>query len=130
MPRFNWCASVLVLVLLCLSTVKHVRGQSAGDEKREVYFNHEEMTAFLRNMSANYPNLTRLYSIGKSVQSKSRVNLPRNNCPIILCTLGKQAEHFLGGQYISVQSFVCLRYRTSDESVIGCLIISTTIYAG
>ncbi|XP_029833964.2 carboxypeptidase D [Ixodes scapularis] len=70
MPRFNWCASVLVLVLLCLSTVKHVRGQSAGDEKREVYFNHEEMTAFLRNMSANYPNLTRLYSIGKSVQNR------------------------------------------------------------
>ncbi|KAG0419886.1 hypothetical protein HPB47_003815, partial [Ixodes persulcatus] len=70
MRRFNWCASVLVLVLLCLSTVKHVRGQSTGGEKGEEYYNHGEMTAFLRNVSANYPDLTRLYSIGKSVQNR------------------------------------------------------------
>ncbi|CAN8016801.1 unnamed protein product [Ixodes persulcatus] len=52
------------------------------------------MTAFLRNVSANYPDLTRLYSIGKSVQSKSRVDLPHNICPIILFTLEKRAEYF------------------------------------
>lgn len=35
-----------------------------------VYHNHEEMTRFLRATSARYPNLTALYSIGKSVQGR------------------------------------------------------------
>ncbi|XP_031624726.1 carboxypeptidase D-like isoform X3 [Contarinia nasturtii] len=35
-----------------------------------VYHNHDEMTRFLRATSARYPNLTALYSIGKSVQGK------------------------------------------------------------
>lgn len=35
-----------------------------------VYHNHEEMTRFLRATSARYPNLTALYSIGKSVQNR------------------------------------------------------------
>ncbi|EEC07641.1 carboxypeptidase m, putative [Ixodes scapularis] len=70
----NWCASALVLtcVLLYLSAVKHVRGQSTGGKKREEYsyYNHEEMTAFLRKVSTNYPDFTRLYSVGKSVQNR------------------------------------------------------------
>uniref|UniRef100_A0A1A9VC85 Peptidase M14 domain-containing protein n=1 Tax=Glossina austeni TaxID=7395 RepID=A0A1A9VC85_GLOAU len=35
-----------------------------------VYHNHEELTKFLRATSARYPNLTALYSIGKSIQGK------------------------------------------------------------
>ena len=35
-----------------------------------VYHNHEELTRFLRATSARYPNLTALYSIGKSVQNR------------------------------------------------------------
>lgn len=35
-----------------------------------VYHNHEEMTRFLRATSARFPNLTALYSIGKSVQGR------------------------------------------------------------
>ncbi|KNC28936.1 hypothetical protein FF38_02940 [Lucilia cuprina] len=35
-----------------------------------VYHNHEELTKFLRSTSARYPNLTALYSIGKSIQGK------------------------------------------------------------
>lgn len=35
-----------------------------------VYHNHEDMTRFLRATSARYPNLTALYSIGKSVQGR------------------------------------------------------------
>jgi Zinc carboxypeptidase len=35
-----------------------------------VYHDHEEMTRFLRHTTARYPNLTALYSIGKSVQGK------------------------------------------------------------
>uniref|UniRef100_A0A090X7E2 Putative zinc carboxypeptidase n=1 Tax=Ixodes ricinus TaxID=34613 RepID=A0A090X7E2_IXORI len=70
----NWCASALVLtcVLLYLSAVKHVRGQSTRGKKREKYsyYNHEEMTAFLRKVSTNYPEFTKLYSVGKSVQNR------------------------------------------------------------
>ncbi|XP_037026101.1 carboxypeptidase M isoform X5 [Bradysia coprophila] len=35
-----------------------------------VYHNHDEMTRFLRTTSARYPNLTALYSIGKSIQGR------------------------------------------------------------
>ncbi|XP_073833465.1 carboxypeptidase D isoform X2 [Musca autumnalis] len=35
-----------------------------------VYHNHEELTKFLRATSARYPNLTALYSIGKSIQGR------------------------------------------------------------
>jgi len=35
-----------------------------------VYHNHDETTRFLRATSARYPNLTALYSIGKSVQGR------------------------------------------------------------
>lgn len=35
-----------------------------------VYHNHDEMTKFLRATSARYPNLTALYSIGKSQQGR------------------------------------------------------------
>uniref|UniRef100_A0A6P4E1Y0 Carboxypeptidase D isoform X2 n=1 Tax=Drosophila rhopaloa TaxID=1041015 RepID=A0A6P4E1Y0_DRORH len=35
-----------------------------------VYHDHEELTRFLRCTSARYPNLTALYSIGKSIQGR------------------------------------------------------------
>ncbi|XP_035780286.1 carboxypeptidase D-like isoform X7 [Anopheles albimanus] len=35
-----------------------------------VYHNHEEMTRYLRATTARYPNLTALYSIGKSAQGR------------------------------------------------------------
>ncbi|XP_032594277.1 carboxypeptidase M isoform X5 [Drosophila grimshawi] len=35
-----------------------------------VYHDHEELTRFLRATSARYPNLTALYSIGKSIQGR------------------------------------------------------------
>ncbi|XP_037920514.1 carboxypeptidase M isoform X2 [Hermetia illucens] len=35
-----------------------------------VYHNHDEMTRFLRATSARHPNLTALYSIGKSIQGR------------------------------------------------------------
>ncbi|XP_040070274.1 carboxypeptidase M-like [Ixodes scapularis] len=70
----NWCASGLALmcVLLYLSAVKHVRGKSTGGKKRNdySYYNYEEMTAFLRNVSTNYPDFTKLYSVGKSVENR------------------------------------------------------------
>ncbi|XP_077510478.1 carboxypeptidase M-like [Amblyomma americanum] len=34
------------------------------------YYDHEEMTAFLKKISTNYPNFTHLYSIGKSVEGR------------------------------------------------------------
>lgn len=35
-----------------------------------VYHNHDDMTRYLRATTARYPNLTALYSIGKSVQGR------------------------------------------------------------
>ena len=34
------------------------------------YHDHDELTAFLRSVAATYPNLTALYSIGRSVQGE------------------------------------------------------------
>lgn len=36
------------------------------------YHDHDEMTKYLRATSARFPNLTALYSIGKSVQGDER----------------------------------------------------------
>ncbi|CAN7987323.1 unnamed protein product [Ixodes pacificus] len=70
----NWCALALVLtcVLPYLSAVKHVRGHSTGGKKREEYsyYNHEEMTAILQKVSTKYPDFTKLYSVGKSVENR------------------------------------------------------------
>ncbi|XP_077533245.1 carboxypeptidase D-like isoform X2 [Haemaphysalis longicornis] len=75
-PR-SLCASALALALLLLyvCAVRQVRGQSGtptGKKRSEeyTYFNHDEMTAFLRKVSTNYPDFTRLYSAGKSVQGR------------------------------------------------------------
>ncbi|XP_062537827.1 carboxypeptidase D-like isoform X4 [Armigeres subalbatus] len=55
-------------------------GGLGGDEPRAyrpdtssldfVYHNHDDMTRYLRATTARYPNLTALYSIGKSVQGR------------------------------------------------------------
>lgn len=75
-PR-SLCASALAmaLLLLYLCAVRQVRGQSGtptGKKRSEeyTYFNHDEMTAFLKKVSTNYPDFTRLYSTGKSVQGR------------------------------------------------------------
>ncbi|XP_059223641.1 carboxypeptidase M isoform X2 [Stomoxys calcitrans] len=52
-----------------------------------VYHNHEELTRFLRATSARYPNLTALYSIGKSIQGRELWVLVVSSSPY---------EHMLG----------------------------------
>lgn len=44
------------------------------------YHNYEQLTSFLRTTSSRYPNLTALYSIGKSVQGKRTVRLGQCEC--------------------------------------------------
>ncbi|KAL1428592.1 hypothetical protein MTO96_002954 [Rhipicephalus appendiculatus] len=73
-PR-SICASALALLLLYLCAVRQVRGQSGtptGEKRSEeyTYFNHQEMTNFLKKVSTNYPDFTRLYSAGKSLQGR------------------------------------------------------------
>ncbi|XP_064459226.1 mucin-5AC-like isoform X2 [Ornithodoros turicata] len=70
MKPASLCASafMVVLLILYLTAVRYVRGQTAGEEYK--YYNHDEMTAFLKNVSRNYPDFTRLYSAGKSVQGR------------------------------------------------------------
>ncbi|XP_075534715.1 carboxypeptidase M-like [Dermacentor variabilis] len=53
-------------VVCCQSTIP------AGVQDREGlnYYNHEQMTAFLKKTSERYPQFTKLYSIGKSVEGR------------------------------------------------------------
>ncbi|XP_070501036.1 carboxypeptidase D-like isoform X3 [Chironomus tepperi] len=71
----------LLSVILFLSCQTLIYGQfselsrpydvgSAPQTLDFVYHNHEEMTNFLRQTAFRYPNLTALYSIGKSVQNR------------------------------------------------------------
>lgn len=68
MKTMYWYASGLFITLMYiyLLAVQYVRGD-AGDIDFN-YHNHESMTAILYNLSTKYPELCRLYSIGKSVQ--------------------------------------------------------------
>ncbi|XP_058064234.1 carboxypeptidase M isoform X2 [Anopheles bellator] len=52
-----------------------------------VYHNHDEMTRYLRATTARYPNLTALYSIGKSAQGRDLWVLVVSSSPY---------EHMLG----------------------------------
>ena len=38
------------------------------DAPKFVYHNHCQLTAFLKDVEQSYPNITHLYSIGKSIQ--------------------------------------------------------------
>ncbi|KAK8783162.1 hypothetical protein V5799_015512 [Amblyomma americanum] len=63
--------SVLVILLLFwlrAVVVQSVASTGEGTPGELTYYDHEEMTAILKKVSANYPNFTRLYSIGKSVE--------------------------------------------------------------
>lgn len=44
------------------------------------YHDYDKLTKFLRTTSARYPNLTALYSIGKSVQGKRNSNFIQDDC--------------------------------------------------
>ncbi|XP_076364413.1 carboxypeptidase D-like isoform X3 [Tachypleus tridentatus] len=57
---------IVVFMLLYLSAIQYVRGQDLDF----VYHKHDEMTAFLHNISRTYPHFLLLYSIGKSVQGR------------------------------------------------------------
>lgn len=47
-----------------------VESRENGLELEFNYHDHEQLTRYLRAISARYPALTALYSIGKSVQGK------------------------------------------------------------
>ncbi|XP_045536626.1 carboxypeptidase D isoform X1 [Papilio machaon] len=47
-----------------------VEGRQSGSDLEFRYHDHEELTRYLRAVSAKYPALTALYSIGKSVEGR------------------------------------------------------------
>ena len=71
MKTMYWYVSGLFIALMYiyLLAVQYVRGD-AGASVDFSYHNHDSMTTILYNLSAKYPDLCRLYSIGKSVQGK------------------------------------------------------------
>ena len=78
----KWYMSGFIVAFLFFYTylVQYVRGEGTGSAQRRIlnqpldfgYHHYDEMTAWLRNFSANNVHLTALYSIGKSVQGESR----------------------------------------------------------
>ncbi|XP_026499573.1 carboxypeptidase M-like isoform X4 [Vanessa tameamea] len=52
------------------TNLSEVESRESGPELEFKYHDHEEMTRYLRAISARYPALTALYSIGKSVQGR------------------------------------------------------------
>lgn len=61
-----WYMSMLFVVIffIYLTAVQFVRGVGINFN----YHNYDRMTAVLRNISHHHPDLTQLYTIGKSVQ--------------------------------------------------------------
>lgn len=52
------------------TSISEIESRDAGPELEFKYHDHEELTRYLRAVSARYPALTALYSIGKSVQGR------------------------------------------------------------
>ncbi|XP_041979643.1 carboxypeptidase M-like isoform X2 [Aricia agestis] len=50
--------------------VEELESRESGPELEYIYHDHEQLTRYLRAVSARYPALTALYSIGKSVQGR------------------------------------------------------------
>lgn len=44
------------------------QGPVTGPSLRFEYHNYDELTSYLRNVNSMFPNITALYSIGKSTQ--------------------------------------------------------------
>ena len=47
--------------------------ETGGSSEEFIYHTHEEVEDFLNRMNAQFPDLTALYSIGKSVEGKAYV---------------------------------------------------------
>ncbi|XP_077510477.1 carboxypeptidase M-like [Amblyomma americanum] len=62
--------AILLLFWLRAVVVQSVASTGESTPGELTYYDHEEMTAILKKVSANYPNFTRLYSIGKSVEGR------------------------------------------------------------
>ena len=66
MKTLYWYMSGLFVCLMYiyLLAVQHVRGANIDF----TYHKYNDMSNILHNLTANYPHLSRLYSIGRSVQ--------------------------------------------------------------
>ena len=73
MKTLHWYISGLFIALLYiyLLAVQYVRGASSNIDFN--YHNHDEMTSILNNLNQQYPDLTALYSVGKSVEGMQSV---------------------------------------------------------
>ncbi|XP_025831012.1 carboxypeptidase D [Agrilus planipennis] len=63
----------VLIVLIVVTSVKFcvsIPVLNEGFLSEEKYNNYEELTSLFHQLAANYPNLTRLHSIGKSVQNR------------------------------------------------------------
>ena len=68
-----------VLALSCL--LSSCRGLPAGDPILFSHHNHAQLSTALRGLAARYPSLTRLYTIGQSVQGRDLLVLEISDQP-------------------------------------------------
>ncbi|XP_049517657.1 carboxypeptidase M-like [Dermacentor silvarum] len=63
----------LASLLVCLCAVHRCQSYAitdVGNAQALTYYDHDEMTAFLKYTSERYPDFTKLYTIGKSVEGR------------------------------------------------------------
>uniref|UniRef100_A0A336KP86 CSON013749 protein n=1 Tax=Culicoides sonorensis TaxID=179676 RepID=A0A336KP86_CULSO len=98
-------ANILCVTNILISVIINCQGIQFEDQRRYgsdgnsldfVYHSHEEMTSFLRSTTARYPNLTALYSIGKSAQNRDLWVLVVSSSPYEHM-IGKPDVKYIGG---------------------------------
>lgn len=100
MKTLHWYISGLFIALLYiyLLAVQYVRGVSSNIDFN--YHNHDELTAILNNLNQQYPDLTALYSVGKSVEGiEKHISSP----PFSLCLSISLFLFFFHSESLSIQ---------------------------
>ncbi|KAH8039923.1 hypothetical protein HPB51_009179 [Rhipicephalus microplus] len=101
----HMCVSTGAAAALSVRSASSARTdrQADGEEQLQeyTYYNHEEMTDFLKKVSTDYPHFTRLYSAGKSLQSR--------DLWVLLVTKNPQEEHCSSPTSSTLPTFTATR---------------------
>lgn len=68
--EYNDPVATLVRLLNRLSNAEHRDNMSFLEPTAFLYLDHDQLTDALRKLASDYPHITRMYSIGKSVQNR------------------------------------------------------------
>jgi len=80
---FAWLASMNLSPQIVPDDVAEQQGWKPGTELGRDFHSYAQMTALLQNISADYPDITRLYDLGHSVQGRTIWGLKVTNNPAV-----------------------------------------------